>query len=165
MRRSAWRVYHVPVKKTFRIVPLPTEVAEAAREAATRGQTDHHIVLADSPSSAPCRHCLRWAVPGETMILFPYQSIPVGRPYAESGPIFVHQEPCERYLAVGVYPEVFREGRVVRGYNAQSEIIAAEVPGDDPESKIEAMFVNPEISFLHVRSMTHGCYTMKVERA
>ncbi len=99
------------------------------------------------------------------MILFPYQSIPVGRSYAESGPIFVHQEPCERYPALVVYPAAFREGRVVRGYNAQSEIIAAEVPGDDPESRIEAMLANPEVSFVHVRSMTHGCYTMKVERA
>ncbi len=99
------------------------------------------------------------------MILFPYQSIPAGRPYAESGPIFVHKEPCERYPAVGVYPAALREGRVIRGYNAKNEIIAAEVPGEDPESRIEAMLASPEISFLQVRSMTHGCYTMKVERA
>ena len=111
------------------------------------------------------RHCLRWAEPGETMILFPYQSIPADKPYAESGPIFVHQEPCERCGEVETYPAAFRNGRVVRGYNGRSEIIAAQVPNGDVESVLETMLSNPEISFLHVRSMTHGCFTMKVERA
>jgi hypothetical protein len=98
------------------------------------------------------------------MILFPYQSIPADRPYAESGPIFVHQEPCEKYSEVNEYPATFRKGRVVRAYNVRDEIIAAEVAGDDPEAVIEGMLNNPDVSFLQVRSVTRGCYTMKVER-
>ena len=153
------------MNKTFRIAPLRTEVAESARRTATAGQPDHKKVVADSPHAYPCRHCLRWAEPGETMILFPYQSIPADHPYAESGPIFVHQEPCERYETVETYPAAFRDGRVVRGYNGRSEIITAQVPNGDVETVLEMMLANPEISFLHVRSMTHGCFTMKVERA
>ncbi|MFN2509437.1 MAG: DUF1203 domain-containing protein [Chthoniobacterales bacterium] len=152
------------MKNSFRIVPVDTNIAAQARRIAAAGRPDHKTVVADSPHAAPCRHCLRWADPGEAMILFPYQSIPADHPYGESGPIFVHKEPCHRYSAVDVYPAAFRDGRVLRGYNAQSEIVAAEVPGDDPEGTIEAMLAKPEISFLHVRSITHGCYTMKVER-
>ena len=150
------------MKKTFRIVPLPTGVAENARRTAT---ADHQIVVADAPHAYPCRHCLRWARPGEALVLFPYQSIPAGRPYAESGPIFVHQEACARYSALDEYPAVFRNGRVVRGYNSRDEIIAAEVPDEGPEATIEAMLANPDIAFLQVRSVTRGCFTMKVERA
>src|SRR5437773_6653842 len=82
---------------TFRIVPLPTDVAATARRAAASGAPDHAMVVADSPDGFPCRHCLRWARPGERMILFPYAAIPPGHPYSECGPIFVHAEPCERY--------------------------------------------------------------------
>ena len=165
MRKLIRRAYAAAVNKTFRIAPLPTEVANSARRVAAAGQPNHKTVVADSPDACPCRHCLRWADPGETMILFPYQSIPANRPYAESGPIFVHQEPCERYREVETYPAAFRDGRVVRGYNARSEIVAAELPNGEVESVLETMLANPEISFLHVRSVTHCCFTMKVERA
>jgi hypothetical protein len=165
MRRGASAIYRAGMKKAFRIVPLPPEVAQEARRGVAAGEPDHRVVIADSPNAFPCRHCLRWAVPGEAMILFPYQSIPADRPYAESGPIFVHQEPCARYAAVDEYPAAFRKGRVVRGYNARAEIIAAEVAGDTPEAVIEGMLDNPDVSFLQVRSATRGCFTMQIERA
>ena len=49
----------------FRIVPLRTEIAEGARRAAGKGAPDHRVVTADSPRGYPCRHCLRWAKPGD----------------------------------------------------------------------------------------------------
>ena len=149
----------------FRIVPLRTEVAETARAAAKTGAPDHAVMTAESPQAYPCRHCLRWAEPGERMILFPYASIPPGRPYSESGPIFVHADPCERYQAVDEFPVEFRKGRVVRAYNSEHDMIAAEVPnGEGPEAVIERFLQTAETAFVHVRSVSHGCYTMKVER-
>ena len=149
----------------FRIVPLRTEVADSARAAAKAGAPDHAVVNADSAQAYPCRHCLRWAEPGERMILFPFAAIPPGRPYSESGPIFVHADPCKRYQAVEEYPVEFRKGRVVRAYNSQHDMIAAEVPnGEGPEAVIERFLQTAETAFVHVRSVSHGCYTMKVER-
>lgn len=99
------------------------------------------------------------------MILFPFAAIAPGRPYSESGPIFVHADACERYSAVDEFPVAFRNGRVVRAYNSQHDIIAAEVAnGEGPEAVIERFLENPETAFMHVRSVTRGCYTMKVER-
>ena len=92
----------------FRIVPLPTEVAEAARQAAKNGARDHRVMTADSAASYPCRHCLHFAKPGESVILFTYASIPHGHLYSESGPIFVHAEPCECYSATEEYPAEFQ---------------------------------------------------------
>src|SRR3984893_14882127 len=119
----------------FRIVPLRTEIAEAARTAAEAGAPDHRVVTADSPRGYPCRHCLRWALPGERLILFPFAAIPPGRPYSESGPIFGHAEVSERYAATDEFPAAFREGRVIRAYNSGHDITAAEVAnGDGPEA-------------------------------
>jgi hypothetical protein len=150
---------------SFRIVPIRTEIAEAARREAAAGASDHVCVTADSPNGYPCRHCLHWARLGEHMILFPFAAIAPGRPYSESGPIFVHAEPCERYAATHEFPPAFRKGRVLRAYNSQHAIIAAEVAnGEGPEAVIERFLQQPETAFVHVRSASHGCYTMEVER-
>ena len=74
----------------YRVVPLPSEIAKAARRAAEAGAADHAVITVTSPNEAPCRHCLQWAKPGEQVVLFPYASIAPGRPYSETGPIFVH---------------------------------------------------------------------------
>ena len=149
----------------YRIVPLGTEMAEAARRAAQAGAPDHAIAVADSPDGFPCRHCLRWAQPGERMILFPFASIPAGRPYSESGPIFVHEEPCERYRLTNEFPAAFRHGRAIRAYDSKQNLIAGEVVnGNSPEAVIEKLLQNPETAFIQVRSASHGCYTMGVER-
>ena len=148
----------------FRIVALPTEVADAARKGATENRRDHRVVVVDSSSAAPCRHCLQWAQPGERVILFPYNSIPPDQPYSEMGPIFVHAEPCQRYQG-SEYPPGFRRGRVFRAYNQAEDLIDAHLPnGEDPEAVIEKLFQNPETAFVHARSATHGCYTFRIDR-
>ncbi len=99
------------------------------------------------------------------MILFPYQSLPPGRPYSESGPIFVHAKPCPVYPATDEYPVNFRSHRVLRAYNATNDMIdAVVVENDQPEPVIAHLLENPETAFLQVRSVTRGCYTFRIER-
>jgi hypothetical protein len=150
----------------FQVIPLPTEIADAARHVAKTGAVDHAIITVDSPESSPCRHCLRWAQPGERVVLFPYTAIPAGQPYSETGPIFVHADRCQRYDATNEYPADFRNGRVFRAYDSNYSIIDAQVlDGSEPEVVIESMFQNPETKFVDVRSLTHGCFTFRVQRA
>jgi hypothetical protein len=150
---------------SFRVVPLSSEIAEEARRKAQAGASDHAIVEVDAPTGYPCRHCLQWARPGERVILFPFASIPSGRPYSESGPIFVHAERCERYATTNRYPENLRRHRVLRAYDANDDMIDATVVSDDqPEAVIKKLFQNPQTSFLQARSVTRGCYTFKIER-
>src|SRR5213078_3762340 len=150
----------------FRVIPLKSEVAEAARRTAKSGASDHRVVAVDSPRGYPCRHCLRWAKPGERLILFPYAAVPLGHPYSEIGPIFVHAESCERYAATHEYPADFRNGRVMRAYNSKFDMIDAEVVnGNEPESVIEKLFQNPETAFVDARSVSRGCFTFRILRA
>jgi hypothetical protein len=99
------------------------------------------------------------------MILFPYAAIPPDHPYSESGPIFVHAEPCKRYSATNEYPADFRNGRAFRAYDANYNMIDAEVAnGNDPEAIVEKLLQNPETAFVDARSMTRGCYTFRILR-
>ena len=150
---------------SFRIVPLPSEIADEAREAVRRGAGDHALIEVDSPNSFPCRHCLGWALPRERVVLFPYASIRAGRPYAESGPIVVHEHRCERYGASNSYPPALRNGRVFRAYDSQDNMIdVVVVDGEEPETAVAKLFANPATAFLQVRSVTRGCFTFKIER-
>jgi Protein of unknown function (DUF1203) len=151
---------------SFHIIPLPTEIADAARRVGNAGSADHALITVDSPGSSPCRHCLRWAQPGERVILFPYAAIPHGHPYSETGPIFVHANECQRYSATNEYPADFRNGRVFRAYDSNYNIIDAQVvDGREPELVIQEFFENSEIAFVDVRSVTHGCFTFRIQRA
>jgi hypothetical protein len=151
---------------SFRVVPLPTEIADAARRVVNAGGSDHALITVDSPGSAPCRHCLRWAQPGEHVILFPYAAIPFGQPYSETGPIFVHANECQRYSATDEYPADFRNGRVFRAYDSNYNIIDAQIVNDsEPEVVIESLFQNSDTAFVDVRSVTRGCFTFRVHRA
>lgn len=150
---------------SFRIIPLPTEIADAARRAVRAQAADHAVITVDSPESSPCRHCLRWAKPGERVVLFPYIAIPSGQPYCEIGPIFIHADGCQRYSATNEYPADFRDGRVFRAYDSNYNIIDAHVVnGSEPEVVIENLFQNPETAFVDVRSVTRGCFTFRVQR-
>ncbi|MBA3385984.1 MAG: DUF1203 domain-containing protein [Chthoniobacterales bacterium] len=152
-------------KNPFRVVALPTSLAETARRNAAAGARDHRTTTVESAQTAPCRHCLTWANPGERVILFPFQSISSARPYGESGPVFIHADGCEQYSAPNEFPAAFRSGRALRAYNEDDEIVAAQLAGDAPEELASEMFEIPEVQFLHVRSACHGCYTFKLERA
>lgn len=148
----------------YLIVPLPIDVADTARTRLIAGAPHHALITADSPNGYPCRHCLKWAKLGEQMILFPYAAVDDG-PYQERGPIFVHAEPCSQYAETEQYPEAFRNGRVVRAYDARKFIIDARVVnGEGPEAVIKELLENPRAAFLHVRSVGYGCYTMGIER-
>src|SRR5437773_10822238 len=149
----------------FQVVPLPTDIAERARRASEAGAADHAVVIADSPTGYPCRHCLRFAKPGERVILFPYASIPAGHPYSETGPIFVHEQPCERYSMTDEFPPDLRRGRVMRAYNSNYDMIYAEVvTGREPEAVIEKLLEKPETAFVDARSVTRVCYTFRIQR-
>ncbi|HEY4638877.1 MAG TPA: DUF1203 domain-containing protein [Candidatus Udaeobacter sp.] len=150
----------------FRIIPLPTEIADAARREVNMGAADHALITVDTPQSSPCRHCLRWAQPGERVILFPYSAILSGHPYSETGPIFVHANECPRYSATNEYPADFREDRVFRAYDSNYNIIDAEiVNGSESEAVIQTLFQNAETAFIDVRSVTRGCFTFRVQPA
>jgi hypothetical protein len=151
---------------SFRIVPLPAEIADAARRAVNAGAADHALITVDSPESSPCRHCLRWAEPGERVVLFPYNAIPAGHPYSETGPIFVHADGCHQYRATNEYPADFRDGRVFRAYDSNYNIIDAQLMnGNEPELVIKNLFENPDTAFVDARSVTRGCFTFRVQRA
>ena len=104
----------------IKFIAMPTEEARASQAGAldANGQApERHISDGDG---VPCRHCQRDVAAGEPYLILAYRPFPEPQPYAEVGPIFLHEEPCERYPSTDATPRMFmKPGRryLLKGYH------------------------------------------------
>jgi len=151
---------------TFRIVPLPFAVVERTRRTLTDDFGHPLRVLVNPEPGNPCRFTLRQSPAGEELILMSYSPFKHDHPYREIGPIFIRRHGDAGYADVHRFPpEIDPATRVFRSYNAAEEIVDAHVGTPDPAALIARLFANPLAECIHVRSLTYGCFTFKIERA
>lgn len=150
----------------FRIVPLPRETVERARRTMT-DDFGHTLRVFVNPSRGnPCRFTLRQSPPGEELLMMSYSPFKRAHPYAEVGPIFIRRNGELGYDDLNRFPpEIDPTTRVFRCYNAAEEIVDARIGTAQPEALIDELFSNPAVDCIHVRSLTYGCFTFKIERA
>ena len=154
----------------IRFVALPAEQAAALRagEPDAYGRAPEQYVSPES--GAPCRHCLREIEAGESLLTLAYRPFPKIQPFAETGPIFMHAEPCERYPETDRVPEMFlkRAQMLIRGYDRRHRIVygtGQAVPTEEVVSAASELLARPEIAYVHLRSAQYNCYQCRVERA
>ena len=126
----------------------------------------HSLSVRRDSSPHQCRACLRLTEPGEGCILLSYSPFTSDQPYAEVGPIFIHERECRPYEDDREYPVEFpREAVVLRAYDERDEIEDAELVGKQPvEHVIARLFENPRVSYLHARNSTWGCFMFRIDR-
>lgn len=54
----------------------------------------------------PCRHCLKNIGAGDAYLVLAYRPFRGLQPYAETGPIFLHAEECDRAAESEALPEI-----------------------------------------------------------
>lgn len=118
----------------------------------------------------PCRHCLGFIGVGEPYLTLAYRPFPSLQPYAETGPIFLHGEPCPRYTASEVMPPVLTQSPdfILRGYGHDDRIIygtGAVTLREKVEDRARELLGKPEIAYVHVRSARNNCYQCRIDRA
>ena|SRR5216684_2773906 len=156
------------MKSSFRITGLPlTNFAplfalnenDLAKKRARR-------LIVDARPGFPCRVSLRDAEIGERVILLPFAHQPVDSPYRSSGPIFGREKAEELLLSPNEIPEVVRNRLLsVRAYDEDGMMLdAAVTPGSELEPRIESLFANSRVSYLHLHNAGAGCYSCRVDR-
>jgi hypothetical protein len=133
----------------------------------TNGQTPERHV---SPGhGVPCRHCLRPVTAGEAFLILCHRPFPSPQPYAEQGPIFLHADACARHQPSAEVPAMLAsEHYLVRGYGADHRIVYGSgqiVPTAQIVGAAEAMFADPRLAYIHVRSAANNCFQCRLERA
>jgi len=151
---------------SFQVCAIPAAELDRIRD---RGVDDMGNRLDPRPAGGgePLRCCLRDAAPRERIVLLGYRPSPLGGPYAETGPVFVHAAGCAGYRSPGAYPAAFRDRRqVLRAYGADGRIVGGElVDGVDAEAAIDRLLARPEVSRIDSRNVTYGCYMFRIQRA
>ena len=148
---------------------IPTADAEALRA----GAPDAYGLVAErrltQGSGYPCRHCLGFIGVGEAYLTLAYRPFPSLQPYAETGPIFLHAEPCARYEASEIPPPVLTQSPdfILRGYGHDDRIVygtGAVTLREMVEKRARELLEKPGIAYVHVRSARNNCYQCRVER-
>jgi hypothetical protein len=132
------------------------------------GQSVKHVIAG---GGEPCRDVLRRARPGEELILASHSPFTKPGPYKEYGPVFVLARESEETvqddaMAAGAETDYLRAQFVIRAYSDQDEILdAALVVAGDAQRTIDRFFARSDVSYLHVRFPTYGCFACRLDRA
>jgi len=151
-----------------RIAAIPTEVAEKVRRtmrSSFHGFPAHAELATDD---APCRHCLRTIAAGrDRQILFTYDRFAGVEPLPQPGPVYIHENPCPRYVGNSGFPEELRDSpRTLEAYARGRRLLGQEYVADGKfELAIEKLFNQEQVDYIQVHSTTAGCFTFRIERA
>ena len=121
----------------------------------------------DAEGGAQLRCCLRHSRPGERIALVAVTPEGPRGAYRETGPVFLHADGCPGRSGTG-FPDDFRDReRVFRAYDATGSITGGDVvpPGDGHEEAARRLLDRPEVAFVQVRNVVHGCYVLTIRRS
>ncbi|MFF8595002.1 DUF1203 domain-containing protein [Streptomyces sp. NPDC015220] len=168
----------------YTALPIPPDALAELRDTDDSGRpTRPYVAREDGVPLAcvgsPLRCCLRAVEPGERVALVSYA--PLRRwaaatgaspgAYDETGPVFIHADPCEGPRAAEGYPFA-RPGalRTIRRYDTGGRIVGGslfEIPEDTGagfERALTQAFAAPEVALVHVRALEYGCFHFEVRR-
>jgi hypothetical protein len=150
---------------TFRIDAIPANELDRIRTAG-HDIEDNPFTPRDAEGGEPLRCCLRPSRAGERIALIAFRPTGTAGAYAETGPVFVHAEPCAGYPVDGGWPPEFRDRQqVLRAYDAAGRIAdAILVDGADAETGIAKLLADPATVVVHSRNVLYGCYMFAVSR-
>jgi len=155
----------------FHCLPIETEIADRFRATGLddNGNTLRSMV-ATPEGNFPCRHCLRSAAAGETVLLGSY-NLPRPRGiYWTPSPIFVHAADCPRFTAENEVAPIVRFNPLVsvRAYDAADQCIydlGQVCAGEDVDAPLERALADARTAFVNIHTARPGCLLSRVERA
>ena len=116
----------------------------------------------------PCRHCLQLITEGSQTLVLSYRPFDTLQPYAETGPIFLHNETCEQYSSDQLpFWFGYMDSALIRGYDDKHWIrydSAEVIPGKDLDNACRKILADESIAYVHIRSK-YNCFQCQVERA
>jgi hypothetical protein len=104
---------------------------------------------------------------GTEKLVLAYRPFASLHPYAETGPIFLHAKPCQRYEGETLPPWFdYLDPAIVRGYGSDHWIrydTGNVVRGKEIARACEAILGDSTIAYVHVRSK-YNCFQCRVDR-
>jgi hypothetical protein len=153
----------------IRFVAMPTTDAEHLWNGGRDAYDGLPETIVSDGDGNPCRNCLGNIEEGEELLVFAYRPFPALQPYAETGPIFLHKQPCRRYAAEEIQPPMLTMSPdfIVRGYSANDRIVygtGAVTDIAEIQAYAETLLARSEIGYVHVRSARNNCFQCRIDK-
>ena len=147
---------------------LPSDEVERIRRGGADANGQPALTRVAAGVANPCRHCLGLIAEGEEKLVLAYRPFDALQPYAETGPIFLHKRPCERYDEATLPPWFgYMDPAIVRGYGDDDWIrydTGDVVPGAALTAACERILGDETVAYVHIRSK-YNCFQCRVDRA
>lgn len=152
----------------LRIQGIATSEFQRLRQGGEDANGQAPLVRTAEGVANPCRHCLGLISEGEQKLVLSYRPFLTGpQPYAETGPIFLHNKECSHYDAATVPGWfAFIDPAAIRGYGEDHWIrydTGQIVKGSEIEAASKSILQDPSIRYVHVRSK-FGCFQCRIDR-
>src|SRR5215469_6288330 len=160
-------VADTPAEGRLVFEPIPTATLQQIRAAGADEAGNELTVRADTGGGNPLRCCLRESAPGERVLLIAYTPPGTRGAYAERGPVFIHAEPCGGYPTPDLYPPALsHRQQVARAYDRDGRIAEGVLVNDGTHAMaaIRELLARPDVAFVQLRNVGHGCYNFAVRR-
>jgi len=147
---------------------IPTEYVDRIRRGGPDANGQPALVRVAEGLANPCRHCLGLIAEGDVKLVLAYRPFDEAQPYAETGPIFLHKDTCERYESE-MLPAWFAylQPAIIRGYDVDHWIrydTGDVVAGTELAVACERILSDDTVAYVHVRSK-FNCFQCRVDRA
>ena len=147
---------------------LPTEIAAAYRAGTPDAHGNPPERKVSDGAGNPCRHCLCNIPAGADMLVLAHKPFDGTHAYAEVGPIFLCAEPCKRGGGPDI-PAILTTSPdyLIKGYSKDERIVygtGAITPTDEITARLDAIFADPTVAYIHIRSARNNCYQARVDR-
>lgn len=149
-------------------MPIPDHIAQQVRHTVTSPQYGHPAHVEVATGYGPCRSCLRTFVEGqEKRILFTYNPFEGLSSFPSPEPIFIHEQPCVPFSPDDEFDSALRKiPLVLEGFGVNRSLIAEERFADGNfEDRVENLFQNPQVLYIHLRNGEAGCFIAHIERS
>ncbi|MFL5501367.1 MAG: DUF1203 domain-containing protein [Gemmatimonadaceae bacterium] len=151
----------------YRVVAVSDRTADGVRKTMKSPGYGHPAHTETATGYGPCRQCLRtFAIGIDRRILFTYDAFYGKEDLPLPGPVFIHEESCERYAEGDGFPaDLLAHRLTLNAYGRGRQLVASRYVSDGlVEAEVERLLADANVDYIHVRDTVAGCYDFCIER-
>lgn len=140
-----------------------------AVRARQRDERDNPLEPFPAQGWEPLRCCLAFPAAAEPIALIAYSPFGTASAWSETGPVYIHPDPCPGYRQSTGLPDGMRTGpKVLRTYHADGTLdydhIVLVADGVDIDRPLRELLAVEEVDTVHVRAVQSQCFAYAVTR-
>ncbi len=150
----------------YKTLAISEETADAVRSTAVSPGYGHPVHREVASGYGPCRLCLETFEEGEeNRLLFTLDAFAGLEPLPLPGPVWLHEEPCDRHPESDRFPSGLRYLPLTfNAYARGRKLLAQEyATGSQVDPAVERLLALPDVAYIHVRNSEAGCYLARIE--